>query len=81
MLEVRRVIERLMAERAASRRSSDQASAFRAVAAEFEAGKTYFVGLDHASADRGEPLGPRGGLGKRLSWMRTLAGCRVTAAS
>ena len=37
MLEVRRVIERLLSERAASRRTSQQASAFRAVGAEFEA--------------------------------------------
>ncbi len=37
MLEVRRAIERLMADRAASRRDAQQASAFRAVAAEFEA--------------------------------------------
>jgi DNA-binding GntR family transcriptional regulator len=37
MLEVRRVIERLLSERAASRRNTQQASAFRAVAAEFEA--------------------------------------------
>lgn len=37
MLEVRRVIERLLAERAAGRRNTPQASAFRAVAAEFEA--------------------------------------------
>jgi len=37
MLEVRRVIERLLAERAAARRDTAQASAFRAVAAEFEA--------------------------------------------
>ena len=37
MLEVRRVIDRLLAERAASRRDNRQASAFRAVAAEFEA--------------------------------------------